>query len=157
MKTLNKDKVLELLQELDDSLTVSHGILKDAHDNPLIDFDDELLIDIIEKGVLKNGKNDYASALIVEYLHQHKNEVIINEYTQKEVINVLEDLGLEVDGNDIIIPKFLNNDSKTLNNSLDLLIDAINGECKPYINSIVVLTYLVLNELKEDDYGLFGD
>lgn len=100
-KKINKQKVLELLKEFDDTITIEENILKDGRNTGILRLNNICLIDYIENGVIKSGSHNLYSALVAEYLHKYKDEVIVKKYTNEEVAEVLKNEGFRVNADSI--------------------------------------------------------
>lgn len=100
MKKFDKQKVLEKLQELDSTFKLTGDNILDE-ENYCVLFLNEANLIRVQKGLPHTGGWSYRYALTIEYLHKYKDEIIIEEYTNKEVAEVLKNKGFELNGDSI--------------------------------------------------------
>lgn len=102
MKRFNKEKVLEKLQELNSSFKLD----KSGPTDKIVDSEERCVLFLnaknvrcIQKGIPHTGEWNPCYALMIEYLRKYKDEIIIEEYTKEEVVEVLVKKGFYLNGN----------------------------------------------------------
>lgn len=99
MKRLNIEKTLKLLQKVDKNIIcINNYFYRSDEIEPLFFYKDgdQKLINIIENNNTQHHKNNVG--FIINYLHQHKDEIIFDGYIEEDLRDVIiNELHLEID------------------------------------------------------------
>lgn len=126
MKKLNKDRILELMMELDDEVVLNYdtNTLEDCRGEFLLNLDLENdIIDMLENGDKPGAK--CVVKLVLNYLRPFKDEIII-KYNYENVKQAVLDLGLNV-CNDLVMVNDCEDNEYSVTNISDL-VDILNKD-----------------------------
>lgn len=127
MKKLNKEKMLELLREIDNDIYLEGGNFYNTEDDFIFSCSDEnwLINEIETDNTLDWGNN---CGFVIHYLHQHKDEIIADGYTDEVIRDVIENkLHLKITNEGYITYEDIKNTTKYTLMKFNNFVLGING------------------------------